>query len=169
MADRGEQPADQQDILGGTDLPARLDQGHEPVAHGLERREAHPRGDSEQQPGAGRPEAPAHEQPQRQRQLDALLDHAHGQHRQGPEVAQRLVLEEPRGGDADGSAGPEADGQRGEDRRVDGKPLEQVDDERHRDQERAEHQHDGQEMDVLRALGGAGDQRVDRRPADERA
>ncbi len=92
VAGRREQRPDQQGHVHRGDA-VRREQRLEPVAHRLQRREAHARRDADQH--ALTRVAVAHQQVDRQRdgELGRLLDEADGEHRDGGQVAQRVVLD----------------------------------------------------------------------------
>src|SRR3954469_2148598 len=169
MADRREDAAQEQHVLHPRDLAARLEEGYEPVAHRLQRREAHARGDAEEHAVARRREAAADKQQHGHQELAALLDDAHGQHRERSEVAQRVVLEHGGRGDADGTADSEARGDGRERLTRDVHALVHEGHEGHRHEHRAEHQDARDEMQVPGSHGHQRQERVERQPADERA
>jgi hypothetical protein len=92
VAGRGQQGAQQQRVIDRADVAGRQ-QGLKPVAHRLKGCEPHPRGDPDDHPGAWilRPDEEIDDEGDDE--LGALFDDPDQHHGQGPEIAQRVVLE----------------------------------------------------------------------------
>ncbi|MPM24410.1 hypothetical protein SDC9_70892 [bioreactor metagenome] len=146
---RGEDPADQQRLVDRGDA-ARGQQRGEAVAHRLQHGEAGPGRDADDQPGPGLRQGAggADQDPDRDQDLQRLLDDGHGEHRPGLPARRGGVLQDAGQQDAEDTA------HRGdpEDRTavhdaVPGGPV-QVGEHGGRGHQRAEQQHGGEEVRV---------------------
>jgi hypothetical protein len=172
VAGRCEQAADEQRLLGRTDVPVGLQQRDERVAHRLEDGESGADRDADDDPAADRRPVPGpeeHHQDGGHDQLGRLLDQPDPGHRQRPEPAHRVVLEQARDHHADDSAEQQASAQRRPvDQPAPGPPGRERH-ERQRYDERPEQDHGREEIRVLGVGQDVEDEQVQPSADHERA
>src|SRR5215208_7970351 len=159
------QPALQEHPVQHAQVALRKQQRGEPVAHSLERGEAHGRGDSKDYARRLGTVTAKEVEDEWQDQLGALLYHTYAQLGQDPEAPHHVVLEAPGHDRPQHPAPDEADRQGGQRHLPVGEPLVEVGGEGHRHQEGAEQDRGGDEVGV--ACGDQGP--LDEEEQDESA